>query len=123
MLLVLVLIRWLVVAAAIAITAAVVPDVHVSGGVLGMLGVAALFAIVNALIGPIVRLLTMPLTRITFGLFALVINGALLALTAGCSSKLDVGGFFAAVVGAFLISLIATLAQFIVLWGRTAQPA
>ncbi len=122
MLVALILVRWLFIASVIAMTAAIVPGVEVSGGFLGLLGVAALFGIVNAIIGPFVRLLSLPLTLITFGLFALVINGALLALTAGLSSNLEVGGFLPAVIGAFVISLISALAQFM-LHGRSVQPA
>ena len=120
MLMTLILVRWLFIASAIAMAAAILPGVEVSGGFLGLLGVAALFGIVNAIIGPVVRLLSLPLTLVTFGLFALVINGALLALTAGLSSNLEVGGLFAAIIGAFVISLISAVAQFM-LHGRSAQ--
>ena len=120
MVVMLILIRWLFIASAVALAAAVVPDVEVSGGILGLLGVAALFGIVNAVIGPVLRLLSLPLTLVTFGLFALVVNGALLALTAGLSSNLDVGGFLAAIVGAFVISVVSAVAQFL-LYGRAVQ--
>ena len=103
------LIYWLVVAAAIAVTAAIVPSVEVDGGFFAVLGVALIFGLVNALIGPVVRLISLPLTAITFGLFSLVINAGLLALTAGISDNLDVGGFFACVVAAILISIFSTL--------------
>lgn len=122
MLMALILIRWLFIASVVALTAAIVPGVEVSGGFLGLLGVAALLGIVNAVIGPVLRLLSLPLTVVTFGLFALVINAALLALTAGLSSNLEVGGFFPAVIGALVISLISGVAQFM-LHGRSAQPA
>jgi putative membrane protein len=103
---------WLVLAAAIAITAALVPSVDVDGGFFALLGVALVFGLVNAFIGPLLRLISLPLTLVTFGLFALVINAALLAITAGVSDNLDVGGFFAAVVGALLISVISGVLGF-----------
>lgn len=103
------LIYWLVLAVAIAVTAAIVPSVDVDGGFFAILGVALVFGLVNALIGPVIRLISLPLTAITFGLFALVINAGLLALTAGLSDNLDVGGFFACVVGAILIAVFSTL--------------
>jgi putative membrane protein len=103
---------WLIVAAAIAITAAVVPSVDIDGGVLPLLGVALLFGLVNALVGPVLRLISLPITVVTFGLFSLVINGCLLALTAGLSDALDVGGFLAAMGAALLISLLSGLMTF-----------
>lgn len=112
MLIALILIRWLFISSALALAAAIVPDVDISGGVLGLLGVAAIFGIVNAVIGPLVRLVSLPLTLATFGLFALVVNGVLLALTAGLSNNLEVGGFLQTVLAAFLVSLVAAIAQF-----------
>jgi uncharacterized membrane protein YvlD (DUF360 family) len=103
------IIMWLVLAAAIALAAAIVPSVEVEGGFFTLLWVALLFGLVNGLIGPLVRLISLPLTMLTFGLFALVINGILLALTAGLSDNLQVGGFFGAIVAALLISIFTTL--------------
>ena len=103
------IIMWLVLAAAIALAAAIVPSVEVEGGFFTLLWVALLFGLVNGLIGPLVRLISLPLTMLTFGLFALVINGLLLALTAGLSDNLQVGGFFGAIVAALLISIVTTL--------------
>lgn len=120
--LIVVLLRWLFIAGALATAAALVPGVEISGGVLGLLGVAALFGIVNAVIGPVLRLLSLPLTVITVGLFALVVNGVLLALTAWLSASLDVGGFLQAVLAAVVISAVSALAQFM-LYGRGPQPA
>jgi putative membrane protein len=62
---------------------------------------------------------------ITFGLFALVINAALLAITAGLSDVLDVGGFFSTVLAAFLISCISALVGWLghLLLDRSPAPA
>ncbi len=103
------LLVWFVVAVAIAITAAIVPSVEIDGGFFALLGVAVLFGLVNALIGPLLRLISLPLTLMTFGLFALVINGALLALTAGLSDALEVGGFLGVIVAAVLISILTSV--------------
>ena len=104
---------WLVVAAAIAITAGLLPSVEIDGGFFALLGVALLFGLVNALIGPLLRLVSLPLTMVTFGLFSLVINAALLGITAGLSDSLDVGGFFATVLAAVLISVLNTVLFFV----------
>jgi putative membrane protein len=103
------IIVWVSLAIAFAITAALVPSVHIDGGALALFGVAGLFGLVNAIIGPLLRLLSIPLLLITFGLFALVINAALLGITAGLTDVLDVGGFFSTVLAAFLISCISAL--------------
>jgi len=109
------LVAWLVTAAAIAIAAAIVPSVEIDGGVVALLGVALLFGIVNAILGTVLRFLSLPLNLITFGLFALVVNGVLLAATAGLSDNLEVGGFLAAIVAACLISLLSTLMSFVLI--------
>jgi putative membrane protein len=103
------LIRWAILTVAIWVAAAVVPGVHVRGGFFTFLWVALLFGLVNAIIGPFLRLLTLPFTLLTLGLFALVVNGLLVAITAGLSSKFDVGGFFSAFVAALVISLVSML--------------
>ncbi|MET0952656.1 MAG: phage holin family protein [Aeromicrobium sp.] len=100
------LLRWVLLAAVLAITAWAVPDVEISGGFLGVLLAAAVFGLVNAIIGPFLRLLSLPVTLMTFGLFALVVNGVLLALSAGITDHLDVGGPLSTVVAALLISIL-----------------
>ena len=107
--LILLLLRWAIIAVAIAIAAWVLPSVDVDGGFWGVVGIALIFGLVNALIGPILRLLSLPLTMLTFGLFGLIVNGALLAITAGISDNLDVGGFFSVVLAALVISLLTTV--------------
>jgi putative membrane protein len=104
-----VVIVWVCTAVAIAITAALVPSVEIDGGPLALIGVAAIFGLVNAIIGPLLRLLSIPLLLITFGLFALVINAALLGIVAGLSDSLEIGGFFSTVVAAFLISVFSAV--------------
>jgi putative membrane protein len=116
------IIVWVVVAAAIAITASVVPSVEIDGGVLSVLGVALLFGLVNALIGPLLRLISLPLTLITFGLFGLVVNAALLGITAGLSDSLEVGGFFSALLAALLISVLTGILMFVVVRLFDPQP-
>ena len=105
---------WLVVTAAIAITAGLIPSVEVNGGFFSLLGVALVFGFVNALIGPLLRLISLPLTLITFGLFALVINGALLGITAGLTDTLDVGGVFQTILAALVLSVVTAALLFLV---------
>lgn len=77
------------------------------------LWLAALFAIVNTIIGPVLRLLSLPFVVLTLGLFLLVINAALLGITAGLSDRLMVDGFGAAVLGGFLIALFSWFAELV----------
>ena len=112
---------WASLAIAFAITAALVPSVDIDGGVLTLIGIAAVFGLVNAIIGPLLRLLSLPLMLITFGLFALVINAALLGFTAGLLDALDVGGFFSTVLAAFLISVISAAVTWVAM--RFLEPS
>lgn len=108
-----IVIIWIATAAAIGLAAALIPSVEVDGGVFALLGIAVVFGLVNALIGPVLRIISLPLTVVTFGLFALVVNGALLAITAGLTDSLDVGGIFSTILAALLISAFAGIMLFI----------
>jgi putative membrane protein len=106
---------WLVTAVSLGITAWILDDVTIEGGTLGLLWVAAVFGLVNAIAGPVLRLLTLPLTLLTFGLFALIVNAILFAITAGLTDYLDVGGFGWTVVAALLVSFISAILQLVLL--------
>jgi putative membrane protein len=73
---------------------------------------AAIFGAVNAVIRPVVALISCPLTVLTLGLFTLVVNAAMLGLTAWIAGLFDlsfeVDGFLAALLGALVISLVST---------------
>jgi putative membrane protein len=107
------LIPWAILSIALGLVAALMDSVDISGGVFNTILVAALFGIVNVVIGPILYFLSMPLTFITLGLFALVVNGALLGITAGLSDVLSVGGFWSTIWAALLISLFSLLLGFV----------
>ena len=107
------LIRWLVNAAALWVATQIVPGVSYSGGALPLLGVALVFGVVNAVIRPVLKILTFPIIILTLGIFALVINGLMLMLTSALSSALGLGfhvrGFWAAFWGALVVSLVSTI--------------
>ncbi len=71
--------------------------------------VAAVFGLVNGLIRPIVLLLSLPLLILTLGLFTLVVNALMLLLTAALIDALTVDGFWAAVLGSLVISIVSFL--------------
>src|SRR5579871_5888671 len=88
------IIRLIINMIAIAITAKLLPGIHVNGGVGTLLIVALVFGIINAIIKPILIVLTCPAVILTLGLFILVINGVLLLLTSAVlGSSFTVDGF------------------------------
>ena len=107
------LIRLLVNAAALWVATQFVTGVTYHGAALPFVGVALVFGIVNAIIRPILKFFTFPLFILTFGLFALVLNGLMLWLTSSLSRALGIGfhvsGFGPAFWGALVVSLVSTL--------------
>jgi putative membrane protein len=87
----------------------VVPGITVAGGVTTYLWVALLFGLINSVFGSIIKVLTFPVSIVTFGLFLLVVNAAMLSLTARWSEKLDVTGFWSALFASLIISVITTI--------------
>jgi putative membrane protein len=104
-------IRLVVLAAIIGIVAAIVPGIDVHGGIVWLVWIAVIFSIVNLILGPLFTLLTLPVIILTLGLFLLVINATLLAITAGLSDHLDVDSFGAALLGGLLIAVFSWLAE------------
>jgi putative membrane protein len=83
-----------------------------TGGQVGtLLLVAMVFGLVNAVVKPIVQLLTFPLFILTLGLITLVVNALMLMLTSWLADKLDlsfhVEGFWTAVLGALIVSIVS----------------
>jgi putative membrane protein len=86
-----------------------ISGVDVNGGAWSYLWVALLFGLINGILGSIVKLLTLPAILITLGLFSLVVNAAMLMLTARRSDHLDITDFWSALWASFIISLITTI--------------
>jgi len=105
--------RLISVAVALVVASWVIDDLDITGGPIAVLGVAVLFGIVTALLGPVLRLLTLPINVVTLGLFTFVVNGLLLMIVAGLSSHLQVGGFLNAVLAALVISVVAAIADMV----------
>jgi putative membrane protein len=98
----------LVIAVALGLAARVVPGVHVaSGGVL--VGAALVLGFVNAVVRPVLVLLTLPLTVLTLGLFYLVVNGAAFGLAAALVPGFEVASLGSAVEGALVVSVVSWL--------------
>lgn len=104
------LIRWVVLAAAFAVTTWLVSGVDVSGGVWGYVWVSAVFGIVNAIIGTILRILTFPLKVLTLGLFSVVVNALLLEITDALTSHLSIDEFWwSSILAAVILSMAALI--------------
>jgi putative membrane protein len=84
-------------------------------GPLGVYGtylwIGLLFGVVNAIVGPLLRLLSLPFVVLTLGLFLLVINAALLGLTALLSDRLTIDGFGTALIGGLILALVGWAAD------------
>jgi putative membrane protein len=84
-------------------------------GPLGQYGtylwIGLLFGVVNAVVGPLLRLLSLPFVVLTLGLFLLIINAALLGLTAALSDRLTIDGFGTAVIGGLILAVAGWVAD------------
>lgn len=107
------LLRLVTTATALWIAVRFVPGITWTGGPLGLLGVAIVFGLVNALVRPVLALLTCPLMILTLGLFVLVLNALMLWLTAALSEQLGLGfgvaGFIPAFLGALAVSVTSAV--------------
>ncbi|GAA1714735.1 phage holin family protein [Kribbella sp. NPDC056951] len=112
------IIRLLANAVALAIAAWLVSGITLEGAtrgkqILTLLIVAAIFGIVNAIVKPVVKLVSLPLLILTLGLLTFVINAAMLLLTSWITGKLDVqfhvDGFWSALFGALIISVVGMI--------------
>jgi putative membrane protein len=111
-----IVVRLAITAAAIYAATRFVNGIHFTGGVVTMFAVALVFTVVNALLKPLITLLTCPLIILTLGFFTLVINGIMLLVTASLSESLGlhfaVDNLVAAFWGGLVIgvcSMILTL--------------
>jgi putative membrane protein len=104
-----IVVRWAVLAFSMWIATLIVPGITVNGGIGTYLWVALLFGLINSVFGSIIKVLTFPVSIVTFGLFLFVVNAAMLSLTARWSEKLEVNGFWTALLASLIISVITTV--------------
>ncbi|NNM33727.1 MAG: phage holin family protein [Gemmatimonadetes bacterium] len=102
-------IRLFVNALALSAAAWLVTGIDLSGTFGDVLIVALVFGLVNALLKPILVLLSFPVILLTLGLFAFVVNGAMLMLTARLTDHLSVAGLWPAILGSIVISVVSAL--------------
>ena len=107
------IVRLLVSAASLWVATKLVDGVTFAGDWIAMLGVALVFGAINAFVRPIATFLAFPLIIVTFGIFALILNGFMLILTSRLSDALGFGfhvaDFGAAFWGALVVSFVSTV--------------
>jgi len=107
------LLRLCVVALGLWLASELVPGIEVHG-LWTLLGAALLLGIVNAVVRPLLVILTLPITLLTLGLFLLVINAAMLGLVAWMFDGFAIAGFWPAVFGSIVVSLTGWLASWFI---------
>jgi putative membrane protein len=107
------LIRLLINAAALWIATRLVSGITASSDPATFLVVALVFGLLNALVGPLLRMLTCPLMILTLGFFTFVINAVILLLTSAVAGRFGLGfhvaGFWPAFWGALVVSIVSVL--------------
>jgi putative membrane protein len=114
------LLHWLLSALAVWIVSHVVPGISVSGPTAALIAALAI-GLINATVGLLLKILTFPLTLLTLGLFWFVINAAMLKLASAFVPGFEVRGFFAAFVGAIVLSVVSSLLHWLIMPNRNAQ--
>lgn len=102
------LFRVIVNTLAILLAAAVVPGMEL-GGPLAALGAGLVLGLINAVVRPVLLVLTLPLTLLTLGLFIFVLNAFCLWLASALVKGFEIHGFWAALFGALLVSVVSWL--------------
>jgi putative membrane protein len=101
-----ILIRWLILTAAIIVASYLLDGIQVKG-FFNAFFAAAILGILNAFFRPILIILTLPINILTLGLFTFIINALLLKMASGVISGFDVRGFWTAVFGSIIISVVS----------------
>lgn len=102
------LIRFFVSAAALGVTAHIVPGMHAQS-LTALLVAAFILGVLNAIIRPVLFLLTLPINLLTLGLFTFVINALMLKATSALVKGFVIGGFWDAVLGAIVLAIVSAL--------------
>lgn len=101
-------IMWLATAAGLGIATLIIPGIK-ANSFLAFIVAAAVLGLINAFLRPVLWFLTAPLSVLTFGLFALVINALMIMLTAALVPKFEVKSFGSAFLGAIIMALIGVI--------------
>ena len=102
------LLIWLLNALALLTVAYVLPGIVVDGFTAALIA-ALILGLINMLLRPLLIILTLPVTLVTFGLFILVINGVLFWFAGSVLKGFEVSGFWVGILGALLYSIISSV--------------
>ena len=111
------LVKWIMSAVALYLVAMYIPGIHVPSFQVALIAALAL-GLLNALVKPVLWLLTLPINLITLGLFSFVLNGAMFLLATKFVEGFTVDSLFWGIVGAFLVSLVTAIGSKIILLGE-----
>ena len=103
--------RYLGTVGAVLLTVRLVPGLSVSGGWTTILLVALVWSVLVTVIKPVLQILTLPITLITFGLFSFLLNAFLFYLVTWIVPGFEILGFWPALVGALVLSIFSWLIQ------------
>ena len=106
---------WLITAAGLAIVTLLVPGIRAKS-VTDLLLAAMVLGVINAFIRPLLWILTMPLTVLSFGLFALIINAFMVKITAKIVTGFEVDSFASALLAAIIMALLAIIGFIFIQW-------
>ncbi len=112
---------WMCNALALLAVAYLLPGIHVEGFEYALVA-ALVLGLINALIRPVLILLTLPITIVTLGLFILVINGLLFWFAGSVLRGFEVSGFWVGVMGALLYSIISSVLSLLIPRQTMRQP-
>ena len=101
-----ILLRWVLFALAIILTAWIIPGIRVENFLSAMF-VCIILALINTFIKPLLQVITLPINVMTLGIFSLVLNALLLMLAGWITPGFEVDGFLNALFGSILLSLFA----------------
>jgi putative membrane protein len=101
------LIRWMITAVSVMCAAGLIPGISFSGNLGVLLGASLLLGVVNALVRPVLLLLSLPFIILTMGLFIFVVNALLILFVSSVISGFVVDGFWSAFFGAIIVSLVS----------------
>jgi len=106
--------NWILNALALYLVSRILPGIHLHDFWSAIIA-AAIIGLMNALVKPILLLLTLPITILTLGLFTFVINALLFLLAGTFSPGFHIDGFGTALIGSILLSIISTILHKLVL--------
>ncbi|HXA86431.1 MAG TPA: phage holin family protein [Candidatus Dormibacteraeota bacterium] len=114
------LLRWLINAVSLVIVAHIVRGIELQDFMAALIG-AIVFGFVNATLGLVLKILTFPLTIVTFGLFLIVINAIMLKMAAAVTPGFIVHTWTAAFLGAIVLSLVSAFLHWLIKDNRPVE--